>query len=112
MTTGNILKTAIFLCSVIQSTPTSEMGHRFCARPVRIILMPGNDSSFFRWFVEKLVVPETNGLVFEQLCGGHHKPWIPKHIMKSVCDTPGTQGMKQNGGRIGGFIAVIFIKEL
>src|SRR5437868_6865120 len=63
MTTSNILKTAVLLCSIVQSTPAGEMGNGFCTRPVRIVLMPGYHSSFLRRLVKKLVVPETNGFV-------------------------------------------------
>src|SRR5688572_31660996 len=87
MTARYILKTTIFFCGVIQSAPAGKMSNGFCPCPVRIILVPGNHPSFFRRLPKKLVMPETNRTVTEQLTCCDEKSWVPQYIMESGADS-------------------------
>src|SRR6266550_261223 len=86
------------------------MSHRPRPGPIRVILMPGNDTTVMRRFVKNLVVPKTNGRA-KKLRSGKQERWIPQQIVKSWRDTPSAQRMKQNCVRIGRFIAVVFVEQ-
>src|SRR5947209_802301 len=61
LASGNVMHAAIRARRIIQPDPARQMRHRLCARPVRIVLMPRDDSAVMRWLTEKLVVPEAHG---------------------------------------------------
>ena len=52
---------SVFAIRIIETNPASQVGKRLSSGPVRVILVPGNDSPVMSWFAEQLVVPEANG---------------------------------------------------
>ena len=53
------------------------MLHGLGARPVGVILVPGDDAAVVRRLVEELVVPEADSAV-EELRGGKEERWVPE----------------------------------
>lgn len=72
--------------------------------------MPCNDSTMACGFTEELIVKESEAFS-QQLIGGYKESRVPEDIMEGGANTPCSQGMKQSGVRVFGFIAVVFIKE-
>src|SRR5438270_6713310 len=86
------------------------MRHRARARPVRIVLMPRDDSAMMRRLTEKLVVPEADSAT-EKLRRGHSESGIPQYVMEAGRDAPSSERVKENFRRVCGFVRVIFVEE-
>jgi hypothetical protein len=74
--------------------------------------MPSDISPMMGWLAKKLIVPEANRSISEQLTCRHPKSWIPDRIMKCRCQPPMPQGMKKNLIWITGFIAVKLMEKM
>jgi len=61
MASAHISETAVVFCRIVESYPTRKMRHRFCSRPVRIILMPFDHRTVARRLDENLVMPQSDG---------------------------------------------------
>ena len=60
MTTRNVLQTAVFSRRVVKPNPARKMRKRLRARPVGVILMPGDDATVMRRLAKELIVPEAH----------------------------------------------------
>jgi len=87
------------------------MGERLGARPVRVVLMPGDNASVVWRLDEELVVPEAYRAA-KQLRGGHEKRGIPEQVMECFADTPCSESVKEDAVGIGGFVGVVFVEEV
>src|SRR6476620_5946686 len=68
-----ILETTILLCRIIDTAPASNMRNRFSSCPIRIILVPGYNTTLFCWLPKYLVMPETYRHIAEQLTGSNQE---------------------------------------
>src|SRR5262245_9365752 len=84
---------------VIQSDPAGQVCERRGARPVGIVLMPGDYTAVIRWFAEELIVPEPQRTA-EQLRSGNEESRMPEQIMEAGFDAPGAEGVEDYAGRI------------
>src|SRR4249920_140809 len=87
------------------------MSHGFGPGPIRIVLVPGHYTTFFWRLGKQLIMPESHGMVAEQLACSHQESRIPQHIMKIPAYPPGTERMKQDGIVVQRFIEMELIKE-
>src|SRR5206468_2467766 len=55
---GDVVQAAVVLRRLVEANPASEMSHRPGARPVRIVLVPGDDAAVPGRLAEELIVPE------------------------------------------------------
>lgn len=106
----NVLQTAIVLRAVIESDPASEVRHRLGFSPVRIILMPGHDAAVMGRFAEELIVPHSDRAA-QKLCGRDTDGGVPEKIVKPGAQSPGAEGMEENGVRSCRFVGVVFVPE-
>src|SRR5207302_11013797 len=60
---GHVMQAAVLARRVVEADPAGEVRDGLCARPVRIVLMPRDDSAMMRRLAEKLVVPEAHRAV-------------------------------------------------
>src|SRR5688572_25117167 len=65
MAARNVVQATVLACSLVQTDPAGQVGHRLRSRPVGIILMPRHDSTVPRRLAEKLVMPKTDRTVQE-----------------------------------------------
>jgi hypothetical protein len=61
MAASDVMQASVFAVRIIETNPASQVGKRLSSVPVRVILVPGNNSSVMSGFAEQLVVPEANG---------------------------------------------------
>src|SRR5215469_16633738 len=87
------------------------MGHGPGSDPIRIVLMPGDDTTMTGRLAEELVVPEAYAAL-EQLRSRHCEGRMPQNVVKAGRDTPGSQRVKQDLCRIGRFVGMILVEEV
>src|SRR5512139_1759710 len=51
---GHVMNAAVLFVRIVQTDPTGQMSDRLCSRPIRIILMPGDDAPVKRGLYKKL----------------------------------------------------------
>jgi hypothetical protein len=108
---GDVVEAAVLPGGVVETNPASEVREGRGARPVRIILVPGHDASVLRGLAKELVVPEAHRAI-EQLRCGNEKRGIPEQIVEAGQNAPGAEGVEEDAVRVGGFIGVVFVKEV
>src|SRR5215831_16833074 len=95
MASSDVMQAAIFAIRIIETDPASQVSKRLSSGPVRVILVPGNNSPVMSRFAEKLVVPEANGAA-QQLRRGNRDSWVPEQVVKAWRDAPRAERMEQN----------------
>src|SRR5438874_11900447 len=61
MAASDVMQAAVLAVRIIETNPASQVGKRLSSGPVRVILVPGNNSPVMSGLAEQLVVPEANG---------------------------------------------------
>src|SRR5947208_2858686 len=87
MAPRHVIETTILKGAVVQGHPASDMRDRFGARPIRIVLMPGDHSAVVRGLTEQLIMPEAHGPP-DQLGSGDDESRIPENVMERRLDSP------------------------
>src|SRR5262249_34047273 len=85
-----------------------DVAHGQRARPVREVLVPGDDAGMVGGLVEDLVMPEAQALEPEELGGGHGGPGVVDEVAQGGLDQPAAQAME----RVAVWIAVVVLLDL
>ena len=107
---GNITDATIINGAVIKSDPAGEVRHGLSASPIRVVLVPRDNTSVKRWFAKELIVPEADWSI-EELGGGNCQSGMPEQVMEANSDSPCSKCMKQDAAGVAGFVGVVFVPE-
>jgi hypothetical protein len=58
MTSRYVIQAPVLLSRIIEADPAREVCKRFCPGPIRIVLVPGNNTAVPRRLAKQLVMPE------------------------------------------------------
>src|SRR5207248_3348455 len=102
---------AVIARAFVQSNPAGEVSHRLGARPIGIVLMPGDDAPVLGRLAKELIVPEANGATEELTCRDRERG-MPQDVVKARANSPGAEGVEQNRVWLVRFVRVVLVPEL